>query len=481
MKLSNSYIGLPEEFYQVVNPTPVRNPKTLIFNEDLADSLDIKLKDEEVSNFFSGNGLPEDSVPIALNYAGHQFGNFVQQLGDGRAVLLGEINAKDGTYDLQLKGSGKTMFSRQGDGRSALGPVIREYILSEAMYYLGVPTSRALAAIATGEHVARETFEPGGVLTRIAKSHLRVGTFEYFASRQQLNDVKMLADFAIQRHYPEIRETEKHYLELLKRVASNQSKLVSKWMSVGFVHGVMNTDNFTISGETIDYGPCAFLDEYHPGKVFSSIDQNGRYAFGNQPSIASWNLASLAGCLIAFIDKDSDKANELATEVLDNFSKETNQRILDLMCEKIGLNGGKKENQTLLRNFLKIMMDNEADYTITFRNLSKVLFEDSDDFFNQFGEKKEINAWLNNWEQALKKEHKDLSNLTENLNRINPVYIPRNHQVQLAIDLAYENDFSKMLEMIEVFKNPFEEVSEYVSYSQAPLEKEKIRRTFCGT
>ena len=481
MKLSNSYIGLPEEFYQVVNPTPVRNPKTLIFNEDLADSLGIKLGNEEVLNFFSGNELPEGSVPIALNYAGHQFGNFVQQLGDGRAVLLGEINNKDGTYDLQLKGSGKTMFSRQGDGRSALGPVIRENILSEAMYYLGVPTSRALAAIATGEHVARETFEPGGVLTRIAKSHLRVGTFEYFASRQQLNDVKMLADFAIQRHYPEIRETEKHYLELLKKVASNQSKLVSKWMSVGFIHGVMNTDNFTISGETIDYGPCAFLDEYHPGKVFSSIDQNGRYAFGNQPSIASWNLASLAGCLIAFIDKDSDKANELATEVLDNFSKETNQRILDLMCEKIGLNGRKKENQTLLRNFLKIMMDNEADYTITFRNLSKVLFEDSDAFFNQFAEKKEINAWLNHWEQALKKEHKDLSNLTENLDRINPVYIPRNHQVQLAIDLAYENDFSKMLEMIEVFKNPFKEVSEYVSYSQAPLEKEKIRRTFCGT
>ena len=481
MKLSNSYIGLPEEFYQVVNPTPVRNPKTLIFNEDLADPLDIKLKDEEGANFFSGNGLPEESVPIALNYAGHQFGNFVQQLGDGRAVLLGEINAKDGTYDLQLKGSGKTMFSRQGDGRSALGPVIREYILSEAMHYLGVPTSRALAAIATGEHVARETFEPGGVLTRIAKSHLRVGTFEYFASRQQLNDVKMLADFAIQRHYPEIRETEKHYLELLKKVASNQSKLVSKWMSIGFIHGVMNTDNFTISGETIDYGPCAFLDEYHPGKVFSSIDQNGRYAFGNQPSIASWNLASLAGFLIAFIDKDSDKANELATQVLDNFSKETNQRILDLMCEKIGLNGGKKENQTLLRNLLKIMMDNEADYTITFRNLSKVLFEDSDEFFNQFSEKKEINAWLNNWKQALKNEYKDLSKLTDRLNRINPVYIPRNHQVQLAIDLAYENDFSKMLEMIEVFKNPFKEVSEYVSYSQAPLEKEKIRRTFCGT
>ena len=481
MKLSNSYIGLPEEFYQVVNPSPVKDPKTLIFNEDLADSLGIKLGNEEILNFFSGNDLPEDSVPIALNYAGHQFGNFVQQLGDGRAVLLGEINNKDGTYDLQLKGSGKTMFSRQGDGRSALGPVIREYILSEAMYYLGVPTSRALAAIATGEHVARETFEPGGVLTRIAKSHLRVGTFEYFASRQQLNDVKMLADFAIQRHYPEIRETEKHYLELLKRVASNQSKLVSKWMSIGFIHGVMNTDNFTISGETIDYGPCAFLDEYHPGKVFSSIDQNGRYAFGNQPSIASWNLASLAGCLIAFIDKDPDKANELATEVLDNFSKDTNQRILDLMCNKIGLDGSKEKNNTLLRRLLKIMMDNEADYTITFRNLSKVLNNEPDGFLKEFLKKEEIIAWLEDWKFALGKENESFDTLAMNLDEINPAYIPRNHQIQDAIDLAYENDFSKILEMIEVIKQPFTERSIYDVYASAPKENQKVSRTFCGT
>ena len=481
MKLSNSYIGLPEEFYQVVNPTPVKNPKTLIFNEDLADSLGIKLGNEEVVNFFSGNDLPEDSVPIALNYAGHQFGNFVPQLGDGRAVLLGEINNKDGTYDLQLKGSGKTMFSRQGDGRSALGPVIREYILSEAMYYLGVPTSRALAAIATGELVARETFEPGGVLTRIAKSHLRVGTFEYFASRQQLNDVKMLADFAIQRHYPEIRETEKHYLELLKKVASNQSKLVSKWMSIGFIHGVMNTDNFTISGETIDYGPCAFLDEYHPGKVFSSIDQNGRYAFGNQPSIASWNLASLAGCLIAFIDKDSDKANELATEVLDDFSKDTNQRILDLMCNKIGLDGSKKENNTLLRRLLKIMMDNESDYTITFRNLSEVLNNEPDEFLKEFLKKEEIIAWLEDWKFALGKENENFESLAIKLDEINPAYIPRNHQIQDAIDQAYENDFSKMLEMIEVIKQPFAEQPMYDAYALAPMENQKVRQTFCGT
>ena len=372
MKLSNSYIGLPEEFYQQINPTPVENPSLLQFNDELAELLKISLEEQEKLDIFSGNKIPSDSIPIALNYSGHQFGNFVHELGDGRAVLLGEINNQNGNYDIQLKGSGLTKFSRQGDGRSALGPVIREYIVSEAMHYLDVPTSRALAAVATGEYVARDNFEPGGILTRVAKSHLRVGTFEYFASRQQWQDVKLLADFAIQRHYPEIRETNNHYLELLKKVAENQSILISKWMGVGFVHGVMNTDNFSISGETIDYGPCAFLDEYHPGKVFSSIDQNGRYAFGNQPSISAWNLASLAGCLIAFIDKDSDKANELATEVLDNFSVETNQRILNLMCQKIGLDGSIKENHEILRKLLKIMMDNEADYTITFRSLSKI-------------------------------------------------------------------------------------------------------------
>ena len=373
------------------------------------------------------------------------------------------------------------MFSRQGDGRSALGPVVREYILSEAMHYLGIPTSRALAAITSGEYVARDTYEPGGILTRIAKSHLRVGTFEYFASRQQWEDLKILADFAIQRHYPEIRELDNHYLELLKKVASKQSILVSKWMSTGFIHGVMNTDNFTISGETIDYGPCAFLDEYNPGKVFSSIDQNGRYAFGNQPSIASWNLASLAGCLIAFIDKDSDKANELATEVLDNFSIETNQRILDLMCKKIGISGSKAENHTILRRLLKIMMDNQSDYTITFRNLSKAIKEDSDDFLQQFNGKDEILTWLKDWRTVVNTENKDQDSLIKDLNKTNPIYIPRNHQVQQAIDNAYENDFSKMLEMIEVIKSPFEEKDSYSAYAQAPSDDQKVLRTFCGT
>ena len=481
MKLSNSYIGLPEEFYQQIDPTPVKNPSLLIFNEELANSLNIELNEDDKLNFFSGNKIPKDSIPVALNYSGHQFGNFVHQLGDGRAILLGEVRNKNESYDIQLKGSGQTKFSRQGDGRSALGPVLREYILSEAMYHLGIPTTRSLAAVATGEHVVRDSFEPGGILTRVAKSHLRVGTFEYFASRQQWEDLKLLADFAIQRHFPEIRETDNHYLELLKKVASNQSILIANWMSVGFIHGVMNTDNFTISGETIDYGPCAFLDEYHPGKVFSSIDQNGRYAYGNQPSISSWNLASLAGCLIAFIDKDSDKANELATEVLENYSIDTNQRILDLMCKKIGLDGSKKNNQEILRNLLKLMMDNESDFTITFRSLSDILLNNSDNFLAQFHQKNEVSGWINNWKSALSLENKNVGEIISNLNNTNPMYIPRNHQVQKAIEESYLGNLKVLEEMLEVLKNPFQENVSLSHYSEAPSEQQRVTQTFCGT
>ena len=481
MKLSNSYIGLPEEFYQQINPTPVKNPSLLIFNDELANSLNIELTEDDKLNFFSGNKIPKDSIPVALNYSGHQFGNFVHQLGDGRAILLGEVRNKNESYDIQLKGSGQTKFSRQGDGRSALGPVLREYILSEAMYHLGIPTTRSLAAVATGEHVARDSFEPGGILTRVAKSHLRVGTFEYFASRQQWEDLKLLADFAIQKHFPEIRETDNHYLELLKKVASNQSILIANWMSVGFIHGVMNTDNFTISGETIDYGPCAFLDEYHPGKVFSSIDQSGRYAYGNQPSISSWNLASLAGCLIAFIDKDSDKANELATEVLENYSIDTNQRILDLMCMKIGLDGSKKNNQEILRNLLKLMMDNESDFTITFRSLSDILLNNSDNFLAQFHQKDEVSGWINNWKSALNLENKKVGEIILNLNNTNPIYIPRNHQVQKAIEESYQGNFKVLEEMLDVLKNPFQENISLSHYSEAPSEQQRVTQTFCGT
>ena len=481
MKLSNSYIGLPEDFYQVINPVPVKSPRLIAFNEKLAQHLGLEMNPKEALKYFSGNSIPENTTPIALNYAGHQFGNFVHELGDGRATLLGEIEVNKERFDIQLKGSGPTKFSRQGDGRSALGPVIREYIISEAMHHLDIPTTRALAAVLTGEHVFRDEIEPGGILTRIAKSHIRVGTFEYFASRQQWENVKLLADYTIQRHFPEIRELDNHYLELLKAVSDRQSKLIAKWMSIGFIHGVMNTDNFTISGETIDYGPCAFMDEYDPATVYSSIDHGGRYAFGNQPSIASWNLASLAGCLISFIDKDSKKANELATKVLDDFSINTNQEILDVMCQKIGLEGDSDKHQSILKDLLKIMIPNQADYTLSFRFLSQTLLGKDSLFLNQFKEEEKIKEWLSNWKVTVKELNLDSEKMVKKMDSINPIYIPRNHNVDKAIKAAYEENLDPMNELLEVLKNPFEENKKYSHLTVPPKEEEKILQTFCGT
>ena len=481
MKLSNSYIGLPEDFYQVINPVPVKSPRLIAFNEELAQYLGLKMDPKEALKYFSGNSIPENTTPIALNYAGHQFGNFVHELGDGRATLLGEIEVNKERFDIQLKGSGPTKFSRQGDGRSALGPVIREYIISEAMHHLDIPTTRALAAVLTGEHVFRDEIEPGGILTRIAKSHIRVGTFEYFASRQQWENVKLLADYTIQRHFPEIRELDNHYLELLKAVSDRQSKLIAKWMSIGFIHGVMNTDNFTISGETIDYGPCAFMDEYDPATVYSSIDHGGRYAFGNQPSIASWNLASLAGCLISFIDKDSKKANELATKVLDDFSINTNQEILDVMCQKIGLEGDSDKHQSILKDLLKIMIPNQADYTLSFRFLSQTLLGKDSLFLNQFKEEEKIKEWLSNWKVTVKELNLDSEEMVKKMDSINPIYIPRNHNVDKAIKAAYDDNLEPMNELLVVLKNPFKENKKYSHLTIPPKEEEKILQTFCGT
>ena len=481
MKLSNSYIGLPEDFYQVINPLPVKSPQLIAFNEDLAKDLGLIMDSDEALQYFSGNSIPKNTTPIALNYAGHQFGNFVHELGDGRATLLGEIEVDKERFDIQLKGSGPTKFSRQGDGRSALGPVIREYIISEAMHLLNIPTTRALAAVSTGENVFREQIEPGGILTRIAKSHIRVGTFEYFASRQQWENVKLLADYTIQRHFPEIRELDNHYLELLKAVSNRQSKLIAKWMSVGFIHGVMNTDNFTISGETLDYGPCAFMDEYNPATVYSSIDHGGRYAFGNQPSIAAWNLASLAGCLISFIDNDSKKANELATKVLDDFSINTNQEILNVMCQKIGLDGNFDQHQTILKDLLKIMIPNQADYTLSYRYLGQTLLDKDSLFLDQFKEKIEIKEWLSNWKLTVKELDLDAEEMVKKMDSINPIYIPRNHNVDKAIKAAYEDDLRPMNEFLEALKNPFKENNKYSHLAIPPKDEEKILQTFCGT
>ena len=481
MKLSNSYIGLPEEFYQVIKPVPVKSPQLLAFNQELVEELGLEIGPKQAIQYFSGNSVPENTIPIALNYAGHQFGNFVHELGDGRATLIGEIEVGKERFDIQLKGSGPTKFSRQGDGRSALGPVIREYIISEAMHHLKIPTTRALAAVSTGEHVFREQIEPGGILTRIAKSHIRVGTFEYFASRQQWEDVKHLADYTIQRHFPEIRELDNHYLELLKAVSRKQAKLIAKWMSVGFIHGVMNTDNFTISGETLDYGPCAFIDEYDPATVYSSIDHDGRYAFGNQPSIAAWNLASLAGCLISLINNDSKIANELATKVLDDFSINTNQEILDIMCHKIGLDGNSDQHQIILKDLLKIMIPNQADYTLSFRYLSQALLNKDSLFLDQFKEQGKIKEWLKNWKLAIKELNKDTGEIVSNMESINPVYIPRNHNVDKAIKASYEEDLNPMNELLAALKDPFEENEKYLHLALPPKDEEKILQTFCGT
>jgi len=481
VKLTNSYIGLPEDFYQVVNPLPVKSPQIVSFNDELAQYLGLEIDENEALKYFSGNSIPENTTPIALNYAGHQFGNFVHELGDGRATLLGEIEVNKERFDIQLKGSGPTKFSRQGDGRSALGPVIREYIVSEAMHHLNIPTTRALAAVQTGEHVFRDVIEPGGILTRIAKSHLRVGTFEYFASRQQWENVKLLADYTIQRHFPEIRVLDNQYLELLKAVADRQSKLIAKWMSVGFIHGVMNTDNFTISGETIDYGPCAFMDEYDPATVYSSIDHGGRYAFGNQPSIAAWNLASLAGCLISFIDEDSKKANELATKVLDDFSIKTNQEILDVMCLKIGLEGSSDKHQSILKDLLKIMIPNKADYTLSFRYLSLALSDKDSFFLDQFQDQEKIKDWLKNWKAVVKQLNIDTREVIEKMENINPIYIPRNHNVDKAIKAAYKENLEPMNKLLEALKNPFSEDTKYSNLAIPPKDDEKILKTFCGT
>ena len=425
--------------------------------------------------------LENRNLAFKVSKLAHQFGNFVHELGDGRATLLGEIEVNKERFDIQLKGSGPTKFSRQGDGRSALGPVIREYIISEAMHHLDIPTTRALAAVLTGEHVFRDEIEPGGILTRVAKSHIRVGTFEYFASRQQWENVKLLADYTIQRHFPEIRELDNHYLELLKAVSDRQSKLIAKWMSIGFIHGVMNTDNFTISGETIDYGPCAFMDEYDPATVYSSIDHGGRYAFGNQPSIAAWNLASLAGCLISFIDKDSKKANELATKVLDDFSINTNQEILDVMCQKIGLEGDCDKHQSILKDLLKIMIPNQADYTLSFRFLSQTLLGKDSLFLNQFKEEEKIKEWLSNWKVTVKELNLDSEEMVKKMDSINPIYIPRNHNVDKAIKAAYDDNLEPMNELLVVLKNPFKENKKYSHLTIPPKEEEKILQTFCGT
>ena len=479
--LKNSYLNLPQDFYSKELPDVFKNPSLIKINHDLADDFDLdisSLKSEAGIKILSGSDIPTNLTPIALAYAGHQFGHFNPQLGDGRALLLAEIIDKNQQkFDVQLKGSGQTIYSRNGDGKSALGPVVREYVMSEAMHHLGISTTRSLAIVKTGEFVARQQIEPGGILTRVAASHIRVGSFEYFAAKGDVDSIKILADFAIERHYKVCLRSENPYLEFLRHVIDAQARLICDWMRVGFIHGVMNTDNMTISGETIDYGPCAFLDAYDLNKAFSAIDVNKRYAFGNQAAIASWNLTRLAESLLPLLDEDIDKSVAMAKEELAKFGENYRQYWLDMMRQKFGLCEKRDEDLELIQEFLAIIQNLGSDYTLSFRYLSGDLesevsfLEDAD--YLIFAKKLETRLTF----ETLKS--KDRSSL---MNLVNPVYIPRNHILEEAIkDVVENDDVTKMEKLLEVMKDPYQRQDNCDYYALPPEEVDDDYRTFCGT
>ena len=484
----NSYQRLPERFYARQAPQPVGNPALVCLNHQLAAELDFNPDSRSAgtwAGFFSGNELLPGTAPIALAYAGHQFGHFVPQLGDGRALLLGEIIDRRGErYDLQLKGSGPTPFSRQGDGRAALGPVLREFIVSEAMHALGVPSTRSLAAVTTGEEVYRETALPGAVLARVADSHVRVGTFQYFLARGDQDAVRELADYVIDRHYPEDRDTAAPYLELLRQVTARHAQLVAKWLGVGFIHGVMNTDNVSIAGETIDYGPCAFMDESDPATVYSSIDQHGRYAYGRQPQIAQWNMARLAETLLPLLAQVEEEALALATEVVNEFNTVFEDCWRQEMGRKLGLSASHAGDDALIAGLLDMMNRQRADHTLTFRRLADVI----DDGFSPLtlepllGSSAEIGQWLSTWRTRLADEEQGSAEIAAGMRSVNPIYVPRNHLVQQMIDAAVEGgDFAPFERLGEVLAAPYDEHQDNEAFALPPEPHERVTETFCGT
>ncbi|HYF07893.1 MAG TPA: YdiU family protein, partial [Acetobacteraceae bacterium] len=434
---------------------------------------------------FAGNAVPEGAEPLAMAYAGHQFGGFVPQLGDGRAILLGEVVAPGGArFDIQLKGSGETPFSRRGDGRAAIGPVLREYIISEAMHALGIPTTRSLAAVATGDWVYRETALPGAVLTRVAASHIRVGTFQYFAARQDDEAVRLLADHAIARHDPDAARAQNPYRAFYEGVVARQAELIARWLLVGFIHGVMNTDNCAISGETIDYGPCAFMEAYEPGTVFSSIDSMGRYAYGNQPRIAQWNLARLAECLLPLFDAEQDAAVEYAQEALIGFAPRFEAAWMGGLRRKIGLATAQESDAALIQSLLEAMAANGADFTLTFRRLCDAAEDPARDarVASLFSDPAAFAPWAERWRARLAQQPGTLAERAAAMRVVNPAYIPRNHRVEAAIAAAQERDdlgpFEGLLEAIE---KPFEERAGLEPYMMPARDEERVTRTFCGT
>jgi len=473
----NTYSKLSNIFKEEVKPTPVHNPELVVLNDQLAQDLKLdfsKKEKKDLSQIFSGNTLPKGSTTIAQAYAGHQFGHFTM-LGDGRAVLLGEHLVNNTTrFDIQFKGSGRTSFSRSGDGRAVLGPMLREYIISEVIHALKIPTTRSLAVVKTGEKIVREDLLPGAILTRVASSHIRVGTFQYIAAKQNIDDLNTLVDYTINRHYPEIQSSKNKALDLLNLVMERQCKLVVNWMRVGFIHGVMNTDNMAISGETIDYGPCAFMDHYNPKTVFSSIDQLGRYSFSNQPPITKWNLSRFAECLIPLIDKSEDKAIQLASEIIDNFQNIYEEKWLNMMRDKLGLFGKSKDDKKLIDDLLTWMEKNKADYTNTFCYLMNVKIGN-----NSLYDDKEFINWSKNWKNRISINDNSKEKSLELMKETNPIIIPRNHKVEEALKAANKDNLEVMNKLLSKFNNPYSEQKGIEDYQLPSLDDNY--QTFCGT
>jgi len=469
----NSYARLPERFYTKLDPTPVPEPSLIRLNRALAEELGLDpdaLSAPTAVAWLAGNAVPGQAEPLAQAYAGHQFGGWNPGLGDGRALLLGEVIDRDGRRrDIQLKGSGPTPYSRMGDGRAPLGPVLREYIVSEAMAALGVPTTRALAAVATGAPVIRERVEKGAVLTRVAASHIRVGTFQYFYAREDIEAVRMLADHAIARHDPDLADTEapERYARFLERVVARQARLVARWMGLGFIHGVMNTDNMTVSGETIDYGPCAFMDTYHPETVFSSIDQFGRYAYRNQPGIAQWNLACLAQAMLDILPGEGEARLQRAQAIVDGYPAAFQAAWLAEMGAKIGLRDTTARDADLITDLLDRMAANQADFTRTFRGLADGTARD------EFVDPTVFDAWAQAWAAR--------GGRADGLDRVNPLYIPRNHLVAEAIAAAEADDFAPFHRLVEVLADPFTPQQGRDAYALPPAPEQVVQQTFCGT
>ncbi len=486
---NNSYARLSSCFYTHQAPTPVADPGSIRVNKALADNLGIDplwLASDEGTQVAGGNITPSGAEPIATAYAGHQFGSYNPQLGDGRAILLGEVLDQNGVrYDIQLKGSGPTCYSRGGDGRSPLGPVLREYILCEAMYKLGIPTTRALAAVTTGEQVLRDQLLPGAVLTRVASSHIRIGTFQFFAAKGDHESVQSLADYVIQRHFPDAANESNPILALLESAISRQAQLMAKWQLTGFIHGVMNTDNMLLCGETIDYGPCAFMDDFNPDKVFSSIDHNGRYAYRNQPGIAHWNLSCLAQCLLPLLHDDKDEALALAQEAVDAFPEQFMEAHNRDIANKLGLTELVDDDTTLVEELFQHMEDHQLDFTLTFRRLADTCNGSEPDVGGvkqllEFPESME--PWLKRWHERVSTDAMSAEARQECMYASNPAFIARNHLVEEAITAAtHQGDFTPFHKLVEVLAKPYQYQNELSRFATPPKANEEVKQTFCGT